>query len=500
MASALRELRLKAGARCLPAFLLAVAAFAALARVGGAQGSDGTGEAVRIPATTANGDDELGSASEATLLDASPKGEVLELDSRMNVQPGSLDCDGERVWGTLTDSSAGLPSEVVSGTVVAAAHLECLGADGTVLPHMLRAIVSVEHTPGTTSFQLFTHNLASSTCEASTRVHISPDGPQVCVQKEELPMANLRTSSVRTSGYTHSLSLNIVEADLNLMSMPGVTVEDVFLVYNVARNSDTASDPPCDSSRRIGVLPGMVFLTAPFYFCAKVCPGDGLAPYVQQSPCLSVTFTRPANVPDEDEERYREDSPLNFVEEGSDPLKDALKELAKQDEESYRLSRSEIGLIVSTVVCSVLFVVIGFVVVCKYTSFSQRAAMISPYLRAAGAAAPAATATSANASGYTLPPPVAVGLTTGAQSSAYVTHHVAPSRPSGAQTPKTPGTVKHTGNVPPLKYSQAAMASPRFATVVGTPKASGKRVRELHPQSSLQPSRTAEKRQTGDSV
>lgn len=166
---------------------------------------------------------------------------------------------------------------------------------------MLRAILSVEHTPGTANFQLVTHNLASSTCDSSDRVSIrcvaygtvsilnhsshclfvifhclevslcsfmrdhclparmiafgtcnachhcilllssrqfpkvwnhlpcdSANTASICLYKEELPMASLRTSSVETKGYTHSLSLNIDEDDLSLMQMPGWVLPSSF--------------------------------------------------------------------------------------------------------------------------------------------------------------------------------------------------------------------------------------------------------------------------------
>lgn len=273
----------------------------------------------------------------------------------------------------------------------------------------------------------------------------------------------------------------------------------MYLVYAVARSADAADDPPCNSQRRIDVLPGMVYLTAPFFFCAKVCPEETLAPFVKESPCLSVTFARPPGQPDdENPDRYGEDSPLNFVEEGSDPLQDALKELAEEDERAYRLSRSEIGLIVSSVVCSVLFVIVGFVVVCKCTSISQRASMISPYLRAAGATAPATGTSPINAAAYAQSPAATAALIPSTQASGYVTHHVTPSAPRGTLAPLTPKTPKAVGVAPPLKYSQAAMSSPRFAAVVGAPTSSSKLSSSMNRQLSRQPSR--EKRRTDDSV
>lgn len=50
--------------------------------------------------------------------------QVVELDARLNVRPESLQCDAERVWGLLRDSSAGFPADLVTGAVVAAGSLE----------------------------------------------------------------------------------------------------------------------------------------------------------------------------------------------------------------------------------------------------------------------------------------------------------------------------------------------------------------------------------------
>jgi hypothetical protein len=49
---------------------------------------------------------------------------VLLLDGDLNVRPESLFCGGEYVRGTLRDSSAGLPAQIVAGALVGAENLE----------------------------------------------------------------------------------------------------------------------------------------------------------------------------------------------------------------------------------------------------------------------------------------------------------------------------------------------------------------------------------------
>lgn len=434
------------------------------ARWGAAQ--DGTGDAA--PATSSS---DLHLMSDPAAPKTVPQG-VLLLDGDLNVRPESLFCGGEYVRGTLRDSSAGLPAQIVAGALVGAENLECVGVDETVLPDMLRVITSVEHTTGSADFTLTTRNLASE-CEPSGTAVTGLSVGSVCAFKERLPMATMITSSVKSSGFTHSLHLSIAQEDLQL---PGIGVEDVYLVYAVSPSVNEVPDPSCSSDTRIDVMPWVVNLTAPFYFCARVCPKPSIQSYVQESDSLPFSVSAPATDVEDEDERNGEDSPLNFVDDGAD----AQSELAEEEDNSFRLTRSEIGLIVSSVVCSVLFVIIGFVVVCKCTSFSQRASMISPYLKAVGAANPEAGTAPAV---YSQPQPMANSLYPAAP--LYVAHNVAlqaPPMPRTANPPKTPRTPFKD---PPLKYSQVAMSSPQFAAAMGTPKRNTHRIHhELPPSGS----------------
>jgi len=303
---------------------------------------------------------------------------VVKLLELPNVLVGNVNCTAETVAGVLRDPSQGLPTNLRSGTIISLKGISC-GSAG--LGAFLRAVKEVKLVSGSSAFTIETIslNLDTSTCTPEQEFVLSPGGERVCVRRADLPAVSVVASySDQDAEYTHLVVLTVSEGDLSRMVIPGVTEDDVYLVFVVTNDLADPPKPQCGLPRysppqhttnRTSIA---VRLSAPFYICARACPVN---PLLRESRYIELKMD---GVPGDRAEPDHSNSPINFV--------DNLDELRFRDsgegdpgtEDSDGIPPAIIGLIVACCVSVVLIIVVTFTVVRCTSSYPLQ--LISRYI------------------------------------------------------------------------------------------------------------------------